>query len=500
MSAAALPVPSLSSPAHHHPQSVADTGKALASETLTETRRRRLAQCWSHVIFATDETIVANAATDRELFVLLEGSVRARKLLHLGPAEDYSLDLKVMEVGDVFGGDRFACGLPLFQDLSFIAVGSVQCLQLTRVDRRLDSRARSLLVEDFTWVPEEQVLARAFSEQETWELHKSALLAHQFKAAVGHTSRGGVGGKGAVVPHFAQSLSRQTLTRASRYLPSGSFVGFGRDGRHSAETPSQFQQRRAAARRTQEQWNARLSSGVGGRASVGPGRVVASVPLALTRWEALAAEAEADEGASGSGRLSAVMARSRRRSGSARRPPKPVTPHDFGAPWTCPASQRPLSGVSMATDAGSEMRRMIATPDSLGADDSLGWAGAGAEQTGFSVPVSEMWPDGEEGGGPAAVSAATAAAAVRRPVSAASWGMCSLLSSSSPSGSAAAEGGPQPADGFSRMLLQRLVETTVQHAMTHKQARSSQYYPEMGAMPSLSQTARLPGWMDGHTD
>lgn len=479
-------------------------------------QRTKLANSFSHVAFKTDEIVVHNAAHDSNLYVLLKGAVEVRKRMRVGPAEEYDLELKVLDEGDLFGGDRFNSGLQLFQDLSFVAVQAIECLQLSTDHRLLDARARTLIVEDFTWVPDHDQLMRAFSGQEQWEQIKARAIKHQFKASLSHQVD--------TVPDFAHSISQQTFTRTSRYLPSGNFVGFGRDGRHQAETPSQFELRKSAVEKETQRWEARLSQSAGGRRRVGGGRRVSSVPLAMTRYEAMALaetkqQISVNGGTMSDAELSNMISVSSGRPSRGTkpgRPPKPVTPNDFGAPWTVAAAAQKLAPLTAASvsglmlDDGESWHRgiggksRVGTPDSMAiSDDSLlmdsdavfGDAVVGGDAS-TAVSVNEMWPVVDATSTRSASAAAERGWRRRRSAGVESWGVQALAAGgwghSTPDhggrngravsvglGVAVDDTAPRVSEGFDRMVVQRLRETQVQYAMKAKQARSSQFYPSL---------------------
>ena len=437
-------------------------------------QRTALAATFNHAKFIDGETVVEDASRSKAFFVLLRGCVKVRKTLHVGVGLSYPIDLKVLHEGDIFGGDRFSSGLAVFRDLSFIAQGAIECLALSSDHRLLDGRARELILQEFQALPDEGVLLRAYDEQSDWEREKSGVIRHQFKAAV--SMRKGRSSS-ASRTDFARAMSRDTFTRTSVYIPTGEIQRqgqyrpaiswrHGREGRHMAETPSQFAQRQALVGSTKREWEERLSQCPGSRSAI-RSRRVSTVPLAMSSAE-IYAMAAAERGAS-------APDVSRGRSAEAKRPPRPITPNDFGPGWLN-ASALPGDGGGMAMDGLSGVEpgsRNVVTPDSLAGSSDLGMGFADSDASGLDLAVNPMWPE-------------------QRPssrASHASWGVRAIATDSSASMMTQAEKsrarelpGPEVSDGFDRMLLQRLVETNVQTAMISKQTRSTRHCPELSVL------------------
>ena len=106
-------------------------------------QRTALASAFQHVSFPTDITIVEDAASSRDLYILVEGRISVQKRLRVGGVRSYDLELKVLRAGALFGGDRFGSGLEVFEGLSFSSQGAVECLVLSTDQRLLDTSARS---------------------------------------------------------------------------------------------------------------------------------------------------------------------------------------------------------------------------------------------------------------------------------------------------------------------------------------------------------------------
>ena len=293
--------------------------------------RTELAAAFSHARFGDGDVIVENAATSKAFFVLMRGSVKVRKTLHVAAGLSYPIDLKVLHEGDIFGGDRFSTRMPVFDNLSFVSQGAIECMQLSSDHRLLDGRARQLVLEEFISLPDETLLLEAFDQQSGWEQEKTQVLKHEFKRAVDRPSRGSFASAAA----FARPLSRDTFTRSSVYIPSGAISQHGeyrpsiswrhgRNGKHMAETASQFAQRHALVSSTRQDWQDRLSKCPGSRESIRSRRVV-TVPLAKSSAEIYAETFMPD---AETARPASVGL------GEPKRPPRPITPNGTSVPLT----------------------------------------------------------------------------------------------------------------------------------------------------------------------
>jgi CRP-like cAMP-binding protein len=284
--------------------------------------RTELAAAFSHASFADSEVVVENAATSKSFYVLMQGSVKVRKTLSVAPGLSYPVELKVLQEGDIFGGDRFSTRAPVFENLSFVAQGSIKCMQLSPDHRLLDARARQLILEEFIALPDEELLLKAFDQQSGWEHEKTEVIKHEFKKAIDRSSRGTSTRSTA----FARPLSRDTFTRSSIYIPTGTVKQHGefrpavswrhgRNGKHMAETDSQFAHRQALVGTTRQEWEKRLSKCPGSRESIRPRRV-ASVPLAKSSADVFAETFMTQAGPERSKSVEKM-----------RRPPRPITPN-----------------------------------------------------------------------------------------------------------------------------------------------------------------------------
>ena len=286
--------------------------------------RTELATAFSHASFDDSEVIVDNAAVSKSFYVLMQGSVKVRKKISVASGLSYTVELKVLQEGDIFGGDRFSTRMPVFENLSFVAQGAIACMALSPDHRLLDARARQLILEEFIALPDEPLLLDAFDQQSGWEHEKTQVIKHEFKKAIDRTSRGTSTGRTA----FARPLSRDTFTRSSVYMPTGTVKQHGqfrpavswrhgRNGKHMAETASQFAQRQALVGTTKQEWEERLSKCPGSREKIRPRRV-ATVPLAKSSAEIFA---------------ETFMTQTRADSvGDLRRPPRPITPNGALSP------------------------------------------------------------------------------------------------------------------------------------------------------------------------
>lgn len=289
--------------------------------------RTELATAFSHARFADNEVIVKDAAASKTFYVLVQGSVKVRKTLSVAPGLSYPVDLKVLHEGDIFGGDRFSTRMPVFENLSFIAQGAIKCIQLSSDHRLLDGQARKLILEEFIALPDEAVLLQAFDQQSGWEHEKTQVIKHEFKQAIELPSRGSSTNTAA----FARPLSRETFTRSSVYIPTGAITQHGqfrpsvswrhgRNGKHMAETDSQFAQRQAMTGTTKTEWEHQLSKCPGSREAIRPRRV-ATVPLAKSSAEIFAetfmTQTDTDRSVS---------------AGELKRPPRPITPNGMLLP------------------------------------------------------------------------------------------------------------------------------------------------------------------------
>lgn len=171
-------------------------------------------------------------------------------------------------------------------------------------------------------LPDEALLLEAFNQQSGWEHEKTEVIKHEFKKAIDRSSRGTSTGCTA----FARPLSRDTFTRSSVYIPTGTIKQHGefrpavswrhgRNGKHMAETASQFAYRQALVGTTRQEWEKRLSECPGSRDSIRPRRV-ASVPLAKSSADIFAETFMTQAGIDRSKSVEEL-----------RRPPRPITPN-----------------------------------------------------------------------------------------------------------------------------------------------------------------------------
>ena len=426
--------------------------------------RTALASAFYHVKFGDGETIIENAATSKDFFVLLRGSVKVRKTLYVGPGLSYPIDLKVLHEGDVFGGDRFSSRLPVFENLGFVSQGAIECIQLSSDHRMLDVRARGLILEEFLALPDEPLLLEAFDQQSGWEHEKTEVIRHEFKAAVDRPSRdSSSNGKKA----FVRPISRDTFTRNSIYIPTGNVSQQGAhrpsiswrhgcDGRHMAETASQYEQRVALVSKTKSNWEDKLSKCPGSRDSI-RSRRVSTVPLARSSAE-IYAESFADQ---------SVVTVRRSSLGEPRRPPRPITPNDFGPGWLSDASAPGCSDKSSSRGLLKSRQSLIyfdaASSDAVTFD-------ARSMGEGDDIAFNEMWPDGDTG-------------RLSRQQSHTSWGVRAMAAAGVDLTQQRRDlPPPEVKEGFDRLFLRRLVDATVQVTKKSKQTRSTQYYPKLSVL------------------
>ena len=178
-----------------------------------------------------------------------------------------------------------------------------------------------LVVEEFASYPSTVTLMQAYSEQEQWEGDKKSILLEHFRSDIDY------GARGANPKQFLKLHNKDANLASTRYVPSGSYTGYGVAGRHDRETRSQFELRmQADADLSAQASMADLSRGT---RSVPGSR--AGTPFGL------------------SGAPSAVDPRPRTSMASlGLRHPRPITPGDFPDPWLS-------AGSGSASDLGESL-------------------------------------------------------------------------------------------------------------------------------------------------